>query len=36
MYHLPNKENVEKCIITKDVVESGKEPIFLESDRKSA
>ncbi len=36
MYHLPNKENVEKCIITKDVIESGKEPIFLESDRKSA
>lgn len=36
MYHLPNKENVEKCIITKDVVENGKDPIFLESDRKSA
>jgi len=36
MYHLPNKENVEKCIITKEVIESGKEPIFLESDRKSA
>jgi ATP-dependent Clp protease ATP-binding subunit ClpX len=36
MYHLPNKENIEKCIITRDVVENGKEPIFLESDRKSA
>jgi ATP-dependent Clp protease ATP-binding subunit ClpX len=36
MYHLPNKENIEKCIITRDVIENGKEPIFLESDRKSA
>lgn len=36
MYHLPNKENVGKCIINKEVVLSGKEPIFLESDRKSA
>ncbi len=36
MYHLPNKENIEKCIITKEVVESGAEPIFLEADRKSA
>ena len=36
MYHIPDKENVEKCIITKDVIETGKEPIFLESDRKSA
>ena len=36
MFDLPNKENVEKCIITKDVVELGAEPIYLESDRKSA
>ena len=36
MYDLPNKENVEKCIVTKDVIESGAEPIYLESDRKSA
>jgi ATP-dependent Clp protease ATP-binding subunit ClpX len=36
MYDLPSKENVEKCIITKDVIESGAEPIYLESDRKSA
>lgn len=36
MYHLPNKENIEKCIITKDVVQNGAEPIFLEIDRKSA
>jgi ATP-dependent Clp protease ATP-binding subunit ClpX len=36
MYHLPNKQDVEKCIITKDVIESGAEPIYLDADRKSA
>lgn len=36
MYDLPEKENVEKCIITRDVVEKGAEPIYLEEDRKSA
>jgi ATP-dependent Clp protease ATP-binding subunit ClpX len=36
MFDLPNKENIDKCIITKDVVEMNAEPIFLEADRKSA
>ncbi|OGU73855.1 MAG: ATP-dependent protease ATP-binding subunit ClpX [Ignavibacteria bacterium RBG_16_34_14] len=36
MFDLPNKDKVEKCIITKDVIEKGLEPIYLESDRKSA
>lgn len=36
MYDLPSKENVDKCIITKDVILKGKEPIYLEADRKSA
>ncbi len=36
MYSLPEKENIEKCIITKDVIEKGVEPIYLEADRKSA
>ena len=36
MYDLPNKKNIEKCIITKDVVESNAEPIFIQSDVKSA
>jgi len=36
MYDLPSRENIEKCIVTKDVVEHGAEPIYLESDRKSA
>ncbi len=36
MYDLPDKENVEKCIVTKDVIENGAEPIYLEADRKSA
>jgi ATP-dependent Clp protease ATP-binding subunit ClpX len=35
MYHLPEKENVDKCIITKDSVDKKDEPIYLE-DRKSA
>ncbi len=36
MFDLPNKEKVEKCIITKDVIEKGSEPIYIEVDRKSA
>jgi ATP-dependent Clp protease ATP-binding subunit ClpX len=36
MYELPNKDNVDKCIITKDVIEKGSEPIYLDADRKSA
>jgi ATP-dependent Clp protease ATP-binding subunit ClpX len=35
MFDLPNKENVDKCVITRDVVDNGAEPIYLE-DRKSA
>jgi ATP-dependent Clp protease ATP-binding subunit ClpX len=36
MFELPAKDKVEKCIITKDVVEKGAEPVYLEVDRKSA
>src|SRR5690606_26040283 len=36
MYDLPNKKDVDKCIITKDVVEQNAEPIFIKSDVKSA
>jgi ATP-dependent Clp protease ATP-binding subunit ClpX len=36
MYDLPNKKNVDKCIITKDTVEKNSEPIFIKSDVKSA
>jgi ATP-dependent Clp protease ATP-binding subunit ClpX len=36
MYDLPEKKNIQKCIITKDVVEKGKEPLFLKVDKKSA
>ena len=36
MYDLPNKENVDKCIITRNVVEDGADPIYIEADRKSA
>ena len=36
MYDLPNKKNVDKCLITLDVCKKGKGPVFVESDRKSA
>ncbi len=36
MYDLPSKEKVEKCLITPASVEKGEEPVYLESDRKSA
>jgi len=36
MYELPEKENIQKCIITKDVVAKGKEPLFISIDKKSA
>lgn len=36
MFDLPEKKNVEKCIITKDVIEKSREPLFIESDAKSA
>jgi ATP-dependent Clp protease ATP-binding subunit ClpX len=36
MYDLPNLKNIEKCIITKDVVEKTSDPIFIKSDKKSA
>ena len=36
MYELPNKKDVDKCIITKDVVENNIEPIYIKSDAKSA
>lgn len=36
MYELPNKKDIDKCIITKDVVEKNAEPIFIKNDVKSA
>jgi ATP-dependent Clp protease ATP-binding subunit ClpX len=36
MFDLPSKTNVDKCIITRDVVEEKADPIYIESDRKSA
>ncbi|MFO7447888.1 MAG: ATP-dependent Clp protease ATP-binding subunit ClpX [Ignavibacteriaceae bacterium] len=35
MYDLPNKDNIDKCVITRDVVDLGSEPIYLE-EKKSA
>ncbi|MBE0572679.1 MAG: ATP-dependent Clp protease ATP-binding subunit ClpX [Ignavibacteriaceae bacterium] len=36
MYELPNMKDVEKCVITKDVVDKGKEPIYIKAEKKSA
>jgi ATP-dependent Clp protease ATP-binding subunit ClpX len=36
MYELPNRKDVSKCVITKDVVEKGEEPIFIKAEKKSA
>ena len=36
MYHLPSKTNIEKCLITKSTVETGEEPVFIETEKKSA
>ncbi|MBA4251449.1 MAG: ATP-dependent Clp protease ATP-binding subunit ClpX [Chlorobiaceae bacterium] len=36
MYSIPSKKNISKCIITRDVIESKKEPIYIEEKRKSA
>ena len=36
MFDLPEKKNIDKCIITRDVIENGSEPIFIEADAKSA
>jgi ATP-dependent Clp protease ATP-binding subunit ClpX len=36
MYELPNLDNVDKCLITKDTVDNGEDPIYYEADRKSA
>jgi len=36
MFEVPSKQNIKKCIITKDTVEKNEEPIYLSDDRKSA
>ena len=36
MYEIPTKENIDKCLVTKDVVSNKEKPIYIESDRKTA
>jgi ATP-dependent Clp protease ATP-binding subunit ClpX len=36
MFELPSMDNVDKCVITKDTVENGDKPVYIEADRKSA
>ena len=35
MYQIPSDEFVERCIITKDVVENGTDPIVIRSEKRS-
>lgn len=35
MYELPGVENIDKCLITKNTVEKGEKPLYIESDRKA-
>lgn len=36
MYELPTLQNVDKCLVTRDVVVRGEKPLYIESDRKIA
>ncbi len=36
MFHLPDRTDVGRCLITRDVVLNGAEPIYLEREKKSA
>ncbi|MBV6419937.1 MAG: ATP-dependent Clp protease ATP-binding subunit ClpX [Ignavibacteriaceae bacterium] len=36
MYELPNNKEISKCVITRDVVEKGEDPIFIKAEKKSA
>ena len=36
MYDLPTKKNVDKCLITKDTLEKGTDPLYIEVERKTA
>jgi ATP-dependent Clp protease ATP-binding subunit ClpX len=36
MYELPTQENIDKCLVTRDVVTKGEKPLYIESDRKTA
>lgn len=36
MYEIPNLEDIDKCLITKDTIEKGDPPVYIEADRKSA
>ena len=36
MYDIPTMEKVDKCLVTKNTIEKGEKPVYIESDRKSA
>jgi len=36
MYDIPSQKNVEKCILNKEVITMGKEPVLIINDTKKA
>jgi ATP-dependent Clp protease ATP-binding subunit ClpX len=36
MYHLPTRQNVSRCIITKDTIQKKKEPTYVTKERKAS
>jgi ATP-dependent Clp protease ATP-binding subunit ClpX len=34
MYHLPSRENVIRCFITRDTIENGAEPVYTIKEQK--
>lgn len=36
MYELPSKKNIDKCLITKETIEKGTDPLYIEVERKTA
>ena len=36
MYELPMKKNIDKCLITKDTLKKGANPLYIEVERKTA
>lgn len=36
MYEIPTMDKLDKCLVTKDTIEKGAKPVYIETDRKSA
>ena len=36
MYHLPGRQNVVKCVVTRETVQKKQEPVYLYKERKAS